>query len=548
MRTQEVDPRSGLPGLVTRSVSVAGADQRRGRAGREAPGVCYRMWSPTEDELRRPADPPGITTGDLSALLLQTLSWGVTDPTELAWLDPPPAGALDRAADLLVELGALGADGRLTPTGRRTAEVGFHPRLGAIVAAAEPGGRGDPGRGVLGAEVLAVLDAGGAGVSEVAEGVRALRSGAGHPELRRAHRQWARRLGARARAGPGGPSEDLERDVAILVLAGFADRLARRRPGRRDVYHLRHAGEVELHRAAAGLGVHEWIVAVDVDARSGSGRPGVVHLGAGVPAGVVDDLLDREEAAGRLTERREVEWDPSTGSVTSVSVRRLGAVAVSERRERGADPAALGAAAAEVVGREGPGILGAWAATAGERARIAFLRATGAPRGRPGTEDWPDLDEEALRATAQLWVPPLVMSSATRDRFAPDGPALLAAVTGGLDWEDRRVLDAEAPTHWHPPSGRQIPLRYGEVDGQPGSVLLATRLQALLGVDEHPRIGPRHIPVAVELLSPAGRPVQRTMDLPGFWRGTYAQVRAEMRGRYPKHDWPQRPWEAPAGR
>jgi ATP-dependent helicase HrpB len=289
-------------------------------------------------------------------------------------------------------------------------------------------------------------------------------------------------------------------------------------------------------------------VAVDVDARSGSGRPGMLHLGAGVPSGVVDDLLAREEAAGRLTERREVDWDPATGSVTSVSVRRLGAVAVSERRERDADPAALGAAAAEVLGREGPGILGAWAAIAGERARIAFLRATGVPRGRSGAGSWPDLGEEALRATAQVWVPPLVSSSATRGRFAPDGPALLAAITGGLAWEDRRVMDADAPTHWHPPSGRPIPLRYGEVDGEPASVLLAARLQALLGVDEHPTIGPHRIPVVVELLSPAGRPVQRTRDLPGFWRGTYAQVRAEMRGRYPKHDWPQRPWEAPPGR
>lgn len=536
-RTQEVDRRSGLPALVTRAVSTAGADQRRGRAGREAPGLCYRMWSPTEDELRRPADPPEITVADLSPLLLQCLAWGASSPEELRWLDTPPADALDRARFLLDDLGALDARSRLTALGRRIANFGFHPRLGAIAAAAtDPHG---PGPG-LAADVIAVLDAAGTGTSEVAEGVRSLRSGTAEPPLRRAHRQWRRRLGSGVDSPP---SNDLERDVSRLLLAGYADRLGRRRPGRPGIYHLRHGGEVETARGASDLGEWEWVLAVDLDARTGSGRPGVLHLGAGVAAADVERLVEREEANGHLTETRTVEWDPADGTVATTSVRRLGAVEVSTSRSREAQRDELVDALEAVVSARGPSVFANWDETAGLRARIAFLAATGMARGRPDAGTWPDLSEDALSAATGDWVPTLVASSTGKGTLRPTGEQLRTALAASLDWNDRKVLDAEAPTHWTPPSGSPITLRYGAVDGDPTSVLLAARLQRLIGVAEHPVIGRRRMPLTVELQSPAGRPVQRTQDLPGFWHGSYAAVRGEMRGRYPKHEWPERPWE-----
>lgn len=566
-RFSEVDPRTGLPGLVTRAVSAAGAEQRRGRCGREAPGTCYRMWAERDDETRRPADPPEIEVTDLSPLLLQVLDWGAL-PGELGWMDPPPSSSLEHATSLLEELGALrlrrgttapGPDAQLTMLGRRLAGLGFHPRIGAIAALGEQ--RGEPG---LAAEVAAVLEADGGDHLEVAEAVRSLRAGGAPVALRRSLEQWRRQLGVdsarsgrrapREHAGDAAPGrgeprsdEGFDRLVGRLVLAGFADRLARRREGRPDTYHLRGGGEVQV-RSGTDLG--EWIVAVSVDARAGSGRPGAAHLVASIHPDDVAALLQRADAEGAVADDRRVTWDPATGAVHTEVIRRLGAVVLQRSRSRGADPPALVGTVARTISEGGTRVLPGFPATLGLRSRVAFASATGI-ESPSGTGTWPDLSDSALAGDPGWLAEALVSHAMARgtggagmcSSLMADAEMLDEVLRSRLGFEELRLLDRDVPTHWQAPGGRPLRLEYGAVDGAPASVLLSCRLQDLLGVDTHPTLGRQRVAVVVELLSPAGRPLQRTTDLPGFWRGSYTQVRGEMRGRYPKHRWPEKPWE-----
>jgi len=536
-RSSEVDPRTGLPGLVTRAVSLDGADQRRGRAGREAPGVCYRLWAASEEETRRRSDPPEVTVADLAPMLLQVLDWGVEDPADLRWLDDPPAASVQRAGELLRDLGATHAH-RLTRTGRRLAQIGFHPRLGAIVAAGQDTGEPD-----LAAQVASVIESEGAGHRDVADAVHALRAGSLGGSARASERQWRRRLGLdRASHGSGVGGADLDRAVGSMVLHGYADRVARRRADRDGVFHMRSGGEVELPTGSPGLHSSEWIVVVEVDSRAGSGRPGRVHLGAALHEHDVHRLIADAEEAGLTDETVTTAWDAATGAVSRTVTRRLGAVTIDTARTRGASHDELTEAVTAVIAASGPSALAGWAGTEGLRNRLAFLAATGVPRPSDAGTGWPDLSRGSLAATAPHWVPALT-AAAGDATFQPSPDSIAAALTAELSWEDRAALDAEAPTHFEGPGGRRIRLSYGAVDSDPASALLTCRLQDLIGVDEHPVVGTKRTPITVELLSPARRPLQRTRDLPGFWRGSYGQVRAEMRGRYPKHNWPERPWE-----
>ncbi len=313
------------------------------------------------------------------------------------------------------------------------------------------------------------------------------------------------------------------------------------------MYHLRHGGEVELRRTSRQLGDAEWIVAVELDARTGSGRPGLLHLGTGVHPDDMEELLAGADAEGHISEDHQVEWDPDSGAVAATLTRRLDSVVLDRRRWRDPDRDAVTVAVTNTVTRDGPSVLAHWDEVHELRSRIAMLGAVEAPRPSEAERGWPDWSDEALGARAPEWVPALVAGALARGRFDPSGAQIRAALTAQLSWEDTRVLDTEAPVLWPEPNGPGLRLRYGAIDGEPGSVLMATKLQRLLGVDEHPSIGRLRVPLIVELLSPAGRPLQRTLDLPGFWRGSYAQVRGEMRGRYPKHSWPEKPWESPGG-
>lgn len=336
-----------------------------------------------------------------------------------------------------------------------------------------------------------------------------------------------------------------------MVLAGFADRLAHRRTGRTDdrgrpitVFQLRHGGEVEATDRSGHLAGHEWVVVVDLDARAGSGRPGRLHLGSGLQPDAVAELL-----ANHVREHRSASFDPSTGRVVGTVRRMLDDITVESRTWRRPDRGAVVAAVADAIARHGPAVLARWNEADTLRARVRFLAAheqSGAGESersgqtRPGASStgttWPDMGEAHLGATAADWLTP-----------TGSDPALLdvrAALEARLDWQQRRALDVDAPVSWTAPDGRAFRLRYGELPGEPDKVVLSAQLQDLLGLDLHPTVGTRRVPVTVEILSPARRPVQRTEDLPGFWRGSYAQVRAELRARYRKHPWPERPWEA----
>ncbi|MCO5316885.1 MAG: ATP-dependent helicase HrpB [Microthrixaceae bacterium] len=573
-RYQAFHAGSGLPSLRTSAVSLATADQRRGRAGRTAAGDCFRLWSRRDEELMRSHDPPEIAGAELSSLLLATTTWGAGDPAELSWLDPPPPEAVEHATALLFELGALDDRGRPTSRGREMARFGFHPRMAAVALAATGRGSGDPAATdptgadpdavELAARTLAVLDDPPGGTTDLAEAVLA-RSGARSGAQRgRSTSRWRRRMRhlvgpSSDREPPSGRAGTGEEDLlGRIVLAGFADRLARRRPRRSGTYLLRHGGEVSLprHARTGALADSEWLVVIDLDSRRDDPRGGIIHMALGLDSATVGELLADAGSTGQVDTEVEHGWSPTDGTVSTVTVRRLGALTVSEERRRSAPPEAVAASVESTLASGGLEALPGWRDLDGLRSRLAFLRARRIPRptgrgstpatGMAGSRDWPDLSRAAVASSLSHWVPPLVAGAAHfgRDgevtRFGPTPAQLEAALLADLGFEDRKALGREAPRHWRSPGGKELPLVYGAVDGDPASVLLRVRLQLLLGIDEHPAL--RHTPITVELLSPAGRPLQRTEDLPGFWRGTYAQVRAEMRGRYPKHAWPEQPW------
>jgi ATP-dependent helicase HrpB len=544
-RYRAVSPTTGIPSLRTGAISMSGADQRRGRAAREAPGTCFRLWSRTDEELRRKHDPAEILVADLSPLLLATTAWGASSPEELCWLDPPPADALERAGSLLGELGAIDRSGQMTRLGRSVASFGFHPRVAAMALKAATIGAAE-----VAAEVLAVLDQARPTRVDLAEEVRRIRSGSSSAVPAREIRRWRHRIERVAgRGDPGGSAttddpDELDDVITSVVLAGYADRLARRRDDRTSVYLLRHGGEVELPRGEQHLADAPWLVVIDLDARSDSGGAGRIHLAAAVDGAHLDDLISRAEDAGEIAVVVTHTWNPTNGTTATSTTRRLGAIALETTRRRSVPAEALAREVTRRIGEDGPSVLSNWDRSSTLRSRLAFLY-TRDPHG-----GWPDLSDTHLAETAQNWVPTLlaVTTSARSGHynevrgFDPDPMDIEEALLAELPFALRQQLDRRVPEHWKHPDGRRLKLQYGAIDNDPGSVLLCVRLQDLLGVDDHPELD-RGIPVTVELRSPAGRALQRTDDLPGFWRGSYAQVRSEMRGRYPKHSWPEHPWQ-----
>ncbi|UDY34736.1 ATP-dependent helicase HrpB [Dermatobacter hominis] len=548
-RTVRVDPATALPGLVTVAVSRAGADQRRGRAGRTGPGTCYRLWSADEERHRPAADRPEVLDGDLSALLLQVRAWGAT-PEELRFLDPPTGPHLDAARGLLADLGATGPDGRLTARGRDLADLGFHPRLGAVVLEATSGPLGPAGA----AELAALLEVDLPGEPDLVERWRALRRGDAPREVREAAREWRRRVpdGRDRRRGPARAGRQVDADGAVAgaVVAGYRDRLARRRTGTRtddrgrpqSVYQLVGGGEVAIRPADHPLARSSWLAVVALD-RGADGTVGTTHL-----AVAVEDELALDALADRADEEREVTWDPGRREVAATARRRVGAIVLDERRWPDPPADEVRRALAAGVRSQGPeAVFDRWHRADELLARLALVRAvdgpvSGAGDGAGEAATGPDLDALLDR----------VASSGTGSRRQLATVDVASWLSEGLAWDERRALDELAPLHLELPSGRRVRLRYEPHDatgdgpgggGPPPGPVLATRLQDLLGTDVHPTVGGGRVPVVLELLSPAGRPVQRTSDLPGFWRGSYAAVRSELRGRYPKHAWPERPWE-----
>ncbi|MDQ0392400.1 ATP-dependent helicase HrpB [Labrys monachus] len=510
-RVPRYEPDIGLTRLETVRVSRAGADQRRGRAGRTEPGVCYRLWEEAATGALEPFARPEILSADLSPLLLDCAAWGVSDPARLSWLDAPPKPALIEARALLVGIEALDGEGRLTEAGRRLSALALPPRLARMIVAA---GEEAP----LAAEIAAVLSERGLGGdgTDLVERIERFRRdrGARAQDMRRLAQGWARtvtRQAGREAQGAGDPA----RAGAVLALA-FPDRVAvaRGQPGAFTMENGR-AARVEPHDRLAR---EPFLAIAEIAGSAGASR---ILLAAPLTAQEV-------EALPGVGETVSVGFDAATAGLRARSVKRYRRLVLQET------PAALplDGEAARLLAR-GIAQLGLdrlpWTRAQRQlRDRVAFLRASGSP-------GWPDLSDAALAATAEDWLAAAIEGSRGLSSITAD--QLESALAGLLPWNERRRLDAEAPAFFEAPTGSNLAIDY-EAEGGPA---IHVRVQELFGLSVHPSIAGGRVPLAIHLLSPAHRPVQVTKDLPGFWKGSYAAVRAEMKGRYPRHPWPEDP-------
>jgi ATP-dependent helicase HrpB len=523
-RVPRYEPDVGLTRLETVRVSRASADQRRGRAGRTEPGVCYRLWDEPQTAALEPANRPEILAADLSGLVLDLAHWGVADPAQLAFLDPPPAAALAQAKALLGELSAIDQTGRITAEGRRLRELPLPPRLARMVVDAAAAGEAD-----LAAEIAVVLTERGLGGNDVDLGHRldALRRDRSKRanDARAMARRWAeiakgnsspvaRQCREQARGG-----EDLS--VGALLALAYPDRVAKNR-GAGGAFLLANGRGANVDTASA-LARAPFLAVAEIAGTAAQGR---IVLAAPLTLAEIE-----AQFADRMESRDDIAFDAASASVRARRLRRLGAIVLAEQPltvtpdDASARMLAQGAARLGIERLPWTKPLRQW------RDRVMFLR-------RAEGDEWPDLSDAALAATAVDWLAPVLAGKTALGELASDD--LAHALQALLPWTLRRRLDAEAPTHFTAPSGSSVPIDYEAQEGPK----LAIRVQELFGLDRHPSIAAGRVPLVVELLSPAHRPVQVTRDLPGFWRGSYAAVKAEMKGRYPRHPWPDNPLSA----
>jgi ATP-dependent helicase HrpB len=505
-RVPRFDPAGGLTRLATVRVSRSSAEQRRGSAGRTEPGACLRLWDEEQSRGLVPHQAPEITEADLTGLALDLARWGRKDVEGLALLDAPPKGAFAEARAVLGRLGALDADGGLTAHGRRLAAIPLSPRLAHMVAFAS-----DAGDATTGARIAAILSEPGLGgkSTDLRDRLRGLerdRSARARDALKLAER-WARAAGG----GSGG-----EVEPGRLIAEAFPERVARARG---------KAGESLL---ASGRGVHldptdplarePWLAVADL---SGGEAGDQVRLAAPVDP---TDLTNRVEDEERLVRT-------PGGRLELRRVRRIGALVLEEKVVGAPDRARVTAALKAEVERRGLKDLRLGERASSLRARLAFLATV--------DEGWPDVSDDGLFAARETWLWPLLDEVQALDAI-PDG-AMEQGLRGLIPWDRQRELDRLAPARLKTPLGSAA-IDYAAEGGPRVDI----RVQELFGVTVHPSVGGGRTPLTLALLSPARRPVQVTKDLPGFWAGSWSAVRAEMRGRYPKHPWPEDPTNAQA--
>lgn len=541
MRVPRFDPGTGMTRLETLRVTRDAADQRRGRAGRTAPGVCWRLWTRQEDQGLVPTRAPEIREADLAPLALELAAFGAT-ADELPWLDPPAPAALAQAHELLRELEAVDEGGGLTPHGTRMAELGVHPRLAHLVL------RGvERGLGALACDLAALLEERDIlrGRGDVRPGVdlrlrvEALRRGrdamaggvvvdrGGATRVRQQAEALRRRAGVPAPKGSGDreatrTSAPDDAQVGILAALAYPDRVGQLRPGARGRYLLRNGRGVTVD-ASDPLAGEPWLVAVELDGR---GRDARVFQAVPVSREEVEAAF-----APQTETTEEVVWDDAVGRVQARRVRRLGALLLSEGALRSPDPHAVALALCAGVRARGLHVLG-WDRDSGQlRDRLRFLHAL-------DPAAWPDASDPALLDDLEGWLAPWIPGMRSLDDVAraPLADALLSRIP----WERRADVDRLAPSHLEVPSGSRIFLDYAD----PSAPVLAVRLQEVFGLLETPAVGGGRVPLTVHLLSPAHRPVQVTRDLASFWRGAYFEVQKDLRARYPKHFWPEDPLSA----
>jgi ATP-dependent helicase HrpB len=534
-RVPRYEPDVGLTRLETVRVSRAAADQRRGRAGRVEPGVCYRLWDEPQTAALAPYGQPEILAADLSPLVLDLAQWGIADPGKLVFLDAPPAAALAEAKSLLTDLGAIDGDGRITAEGKALNALPLPPRLARMVIDTSR-----EGAGRRAAEIAAVLSERGLGGNDVdlehrLDALRRDRS-ARAEEARRMARRWAESAAALPMAGakpPAGsqPSSDARANGAhalstgaILALA-YPERIARSRGGGAGAFLLANGRGAHLDPASS-LSHAPFLAVAEI---IGSAAQGRITLAATINLAEIEARF-----ADRIVTRTEVTVDPERLALRGRRARRLGALALGEQAVPVVPDESTAARLAEAIAAAGLDRLPWTKALRQWRDRVLFLRTAEG-------EEWPDLSDAGLAANAAEWLAPLFADKTALANLGPD--ELEVALHGLLPHTLRRRLEAEAPTHFDAPSGSRVPIEY-EAEGPK----LAIRVQELFGLDRHPSVARGRVPLVIELLSPAHRPVQVTRDLPNFWRGSYAAVRADLRGRYPRHPWPEDPLSAPATR
>lgn len=528
-RAPRFSPRTGMTRLETVTVSRASADQRRGRAGRLGPGVCYRLWTEQEDRGLAAHDKPEIMEADLAPLALDLAAWGITDPAELQWLDLPPVASYQQARQLLNQLGALSDDGKVTAHGRRMAEIALHPRLAHMILQAIPMGQGgvacelaallserDLFRGATttpNADLRLRLDALQRGDS----GAAALHGYEVNSAARKRVLTEANRWKQVVDVSSNG---EIDTDSCGLLLAfAYPDRIAQKRSaGRFLLRNGRGAALTEMQ----SLSQEAYIVAAELDDQGAESR---IFLAA--PVGLSEIL---QHFGDQIEEENLIAWDRSVQAVRARQRKRLGALVLRDAQLQEPDPEELLIALLRGVEEEGLGILPWTKGACHLQRRVNYMHHF--------EKEWPDLSEQALRATLEDWLAPHVYGMKNRGDL--QSLNLTSILEGMLTWGQRQDLDEYVPTHMVVPSGSRLPIDYSD----PSTPVLAVRLQEMFGLKETPRIARGRVPLTLHLLSPAHRPVQVTQDLASFWSNAYFEVKKDLKGRYPKHHWPDDPLQA----
>jgi ATP-dependent helicase HrpB len=526
-RVPRYEPDVALTRLETVRVSRASADQRRGRAGRAEPGVCYRLWDEAQTASLEPANRPEILAADLGGFLLDLAHWGVSDPSALAFTDPPPTAALAEARALLIALGAIDREGRITSSGRQLRRLPLPPRLARMVLHAARAGEAE-----LATDIALVLSEGGLGGRDVDLSVRIedlRRDPSRHArEARALARRWARIARTASPQGriepkPRPQQDDQGQSVGALVALAYPDRIARSR-GAGGAFLLANGRGARLD-ATCALSREPYLAVAEITGAAAQAR---ITLAAPLTVAQIEALL-----AERIASREEIVFDEASASLRGRRLRCLGAILLAEQPMAVAATEENARGLAEAIAQRGLERLPWTRALQQWRDRVMFLR-------RTFDEQWPDLSDEALAQQAGGWLAAAFFGKTALAQLS--GDELAQALHGLLPTALRRELEAHAPAHFRAPSGSVVAVDYGAEAGPK----IAVRVQELFGLDRHPAVAGGRVPLTVELLSPAHRPVQVTRDLPRFWRGSYAAVKAQMKGRYPRHDWPDNPLAAPA--
>jgi ATP-dependent helicase HrpB len=532
LRLPRFDPRSGLTRLETVRITKDSADQRRGRAGRLEPGICYRLWTEKEQAALVAHRPPEILEADLAPLTLDLAQWGTLDPEELSWLTPPPRGGVSQSKELLVRLGAFSTDGRLTQHGRQMTELPLHPRLSHMMIQSRRQGLTG-----LACEVAALLSE-----RDILPGVchyqnpdlrirldliHGQHDSIGLPvnratveRVKRTAQLWRRQLNVPS-VTQNDDGHDRSQAVGVLLALAYPDRIAQRQTGEDARYRLVN-GRGAQFTGPNPLAAEPFLVVADLDGGTPWAR---INLAAPITREEIESLY-----RDQLVVEESVTWDKASGAVRASRRQKLGAVVTTDEGISEPDQGHILKAILHGIHQAGLESLPFTNELQKWRARVMWVRHI-----EGSHSDLPDLSNEALLTTLGTWLSPYLAGITTLDRVKRLD--LTPPLQGLLTYEQHRRLDQLAPTHLAVPSGSRLRVDYE----QPESPVLAVRLQEMFGCKETPRVANGKIPVMLHLLSPAGRPVQVTQDLAGFWKRAYHEVRKELRGRYPKHHWPEDP-------